>query len=391
MDSVSAVVLAGGEGRRLRPLTHNRPKPLLPAATTPILEHVFDQLLEAGVSDITVVVGYGKHRVQSYFGPTYRGVPLTYVTQDQQLGSGHALLMAEPEIEGTTLVVNGDQLVESEIMCDVLDAHTDQAATLGLLSRPDTSEYGGVIVEDGAVTEIVENPEDDRDYRFNAGVYVFEPRIFEAIRSVTPRTGEQSLPAGIAGLLESDATVNGVVTDGLWVDATYPWDLLTVSFDLFESDLVEDDQCIASTATVHETAVVREPTVVAPDCEIGPGAIVGPYVCLGENVTVGSNAVVEHSVVDMDTRIGASATVVDCVTGVGVEIGNGTTIPGGPGDVRVEDRVFEDEQLGALLADHVHDQGGCTYVPGTIVGSDSSVSAGATVRGALPEGTEVRS
>ncbi len=130
------------------------------------------------------------------------------------------------------------------------------------------------------------------------------------------------------------------------MDATYPWDLLTVSFDLFESDLVEDDQCIASTATVHETAVVREPTVVAPDCEIGPGAIVGPYVCLGENVTVGSNAVVEHSVVDMDTRIGASATVVDCVTGVGVEIGNGTTIPGGPGDVRVEDRVFEDEQLG---------------------------------------------
>ncbi len=130
--------------RRLRPLTHNRPKPLLPAATTPILEHVFDQLLEAGVSDITVVVGYGKHRVQSYFGPTYRGVPLTYVTQDQQLGSGHALLMAEPEIDGTTLVVNGDQLVESEIMCDVLDAHTDQAATLGLLSRPDTSEYGGL-------------------------------------------------------------------------------------------------------------------------------------------------------------------------------------------------------------------------------------------------------
>jgi len=395
MESVSAVVLAGGEGTRLRPLTRNRPKPMLPAATRPILEHVFDQLLEAGVTNITVVVGYKRNRVQAYFGSTYKNVPLTYVTQDRQLGSGHALLAAEADVGGPLLVVNGDQLVESKIISDVLEVHatSDAAATLGLLNRTDVDEYGGVILEDKTVTEIIENPQDDRSYRFNAGVYAFETQIFDAIRAAKPRAGEQSLIDGIRELIASDSEVRGIISEGLWVDATYPWDLLDVSFDLFEAGLVDGSHrdSRTSSATIHESAVIREPVIIAPDCEIGAGAVVGPYVCLGENTTVGSNAVVEQSVIDADTRIGAGATVVDCVAGVGVTIGNGTTIPGGPGDVRVGNRVFEDEDLGALLADRVEDQGGCAYVPGAIVGSDTVVETGTTVRGTLSEGTEVRS
>ncbi|MCU4974958.1 sugar phosphate nucleotidyltransferase [Halobacteria archaeon AArc-m2/3/4] len=394
MHSISAVILAGGEGSRLRPLTKHRPKPLLPAATTPILEHVFDQLLEAGVTDITVVVGYGRNRVQAHFGPTYRNVPLTYVTQEKQLGSGHALLAVESEVNGTTLVVNGDQIVESQIIGDVLETHdTDSAATLGLLNRADVESYGGVIFRNEEVTDIVENPQDERPYRFNAGVYAFEPEIFDAIRTAKVRAGEQSLIDAITELLESDAHVGGVISEGLWVDATYPWDLLDVSFDLFEAGLVagSHDENVSDSATIHDSAVVREPVVIDADCEVGAGAVVGPYVCLGENTTVGSNTVVEQSVVDADTRIGDSATVIDCVTGVGVTVGDGTVIPGGRGDVRIGNRVFEDEYLGALLADRVADRGGSTYVPGAVVGPETFVEAGATVRGTVIEGTEVRS
>ena len=399
MDSISAVVLAGGEGERLRPLTRHRPKPLLPAATAPILEHVFDQLIEAGVTEITVVVGYKRNRVQAHFGPTYRNVPLTYVTQERQLGSGHALLAAEDEVDGPFLVVNGDQLVEASIITDVLEAHGGDAdagspvATLGVLNRVDVEPYGGVILDDGEVTDIVENPQDERTYRLNAGVYAFESAIFDAIRGAEPRAGEQSLTDGIGELLDSGATVRATVSEGVWVDATYPWDLLDVSFELLEAGIVDGsrDGNVAESAAIHESAVVREPVVIAPDCEIGAGAVVGPFVCLGANATVGSNAVIEQSVIDADTRVGAGATVVDCVTGVGVTIGDGSVIPGGPGDVRVGDRVFEEEHLGALLADRVEDQGGSTYVPGTVVGPDTVVEAGATVRGTLPEDTEVRS
>ncbi|MFC6716058.1 sugar phosphate nucleotidyltransferase [Natrialbaceae archaeon GCM10025810] len=391
----SAVVLAGGEGSRLRPLTKHRPKPLLPAATTPILEHVFDQLLAAGVTDLTVVVGYKHTRVQAAVGSTYRDVPVTYVTQDQQLGTGHALLAAESAVDGPTLVVNGDQIVEHTIIRDVIDAHADTAAaaTLGVLPQADIGAYGGVLLDDGEVTAIVDQPQDERPYRLNAGVYAFEPAIFDAIRAVDPSGGEQSLVDAIADLCASEQSVQGVVSEGLWVDATYPWDLLDVSFDLFDAGVIAGDRdtAVAASATVHDTAVVREPVVIAPDCEIGAGAVVGPYACLGANVTIGSNAVVERSVLDADTRVGAAATVVDCVTGVGVTIGPGTTIPGGPGDVRVGDRVFENEALGALLADRVADAGGSTYVPGSVVGPDATIEAGATVRGTLAAETEVRS
>ncbi|MBO4249570.1 nucleotidyltransferase family protein, partial [Halomicrobium sp. IBSBa] len=101
----TAVVLAAGEGTRLRPLTRNRPKPMLPAANRPILEHVFDALVEAGIEKLVAVVGYKRDRVQDHFGPTYRGVPISYVSQTKQLGSGHALLQARSAVDGPVLVM----------------------------------------------------------------------------------------------------------------------------------------------------------------------------------------------------------------------------------------------------------------------------------------------
>lgn len=430
MEPFSAVVLAAGEGRRLRPLTRNRPKPMLPAATTPILERVFDELIGAGITDITVVVGYQRERVQSYFGPTYRNVPLTYVGQQKQLGTGHALLSARESVDGPMLVINGDQLVDRRIIDDVVSAHEagDTVATLGLLQRSDVSAYGGVLVdgdveagdvdepanttgraETGRVVELVERPRDDRNYRLNAGVYALEPTIFDVIRETEPRAGEHSLIDAISYLVDDgherdgeSPLVQGIESDGLWVDATYPWDLLEVANELFDRGIVDrgrergrdgdtQTRAISPSASIHETAVVRGPVVVDDNCEIGPGTVVGPYACLGENVTVGPEAVVDHSVLDTDVRVGPNATVIDCVTGQGVEIGAGTTIAGGPGDVRVGDRVFRNEDMGALLADRVRDDGDVTYAPGTIVGPDVTVHAGVTVRGTVAEGTEVRS
>ena len=390
MSIRSAIVLAAGEGQRLRPLTTNRPKPMLSAGPKPILEHVFDELIDAGVTDITVVVGYHRNRVQSHFGSTHRNVPLTYVTQEKQLGSGHALLTAEPEIDDTTLVVYGDQLISEQLITDVTTRHESSLATLGLVQHSDVTEYGGVLVDtDGRVDEIVENPYDDRNYRLNAGVYAFEPAIFDAVRETSPRAGERSLVDTLSMALDDGATVRGVVSDAVWVDATYPWDLLTIADDLLGAGGIESQ--IAHSASVHDDATIVEPVVVESDCVVGAGAVVGPNVCLGENVTVESNAVVEHSVIDADTRVSANATLVDCVTGRGVHVGPASTVVGGPGDVAIGSRIHRDELLGAVLADRVRDEGGVTYCPGTIVGADALVHAGSVVDGVVENGTEVRS
>ncbi|WP_137290296.1 sugar phosphate nucleotidyltransferase [Natronorubrum halophilum] len=390
MDIKSAIVLAAGEGQRLRPLTTNRPKPMLSAGPKPILEHVFDELIDAGITDITVIVGYQRNRVQSYFGSTYRNVPLTYVIQDKQLGSGHALLVAESKITEPTVVVYGDQLIDKQIIRDVATHHDSASATLGLVHQSDVTKYGGVLrTDDGSVTEIIENPHDDRNYHLNAGVYVFEPEIVDAIRTTDSHAGEYSLVDGLATLLENGATVQSVVSDGIWVDATYPWDLLEIADDLFETRNGVESQ-IAPSASVHDDATIIEPIIVEPDCVIGPGAVVGPSVCLGENVTVEANATVRHSVIDADTRIGTNATLIDCVTGRGVHVGPASTVVGGPGDIEVGNRVHRNKQLGAVLADRVRDEGGVTYRPGTIVGADAIIHAGSTVGGTIENDIEVR-
>ncbi|ELY45368.1 sugar phosphate nucleotidyltransferase [Natronorubrum sulfidifaciens] len=385
----SAIVLAGGEGMRLRPLTRHRPKPMLPAGTKPILEHVFDQLIDAGITDLTVVVGYGRTAVQSHFGPSYRDVPIEYVVQETQLGSAHALAAATSTIDETTLVVNGDQLVDSDIIGETMKCHDSTVgATLGVISYADVTDYGGVLVDDGTVTEIVENPTDGREYRLNAGVYALEPDAVEIMTGIEPEAGEFSLVDGLSTLLEDGIPIAAAATDGMWIDATFPWDLLEVAETLFESTTVESH--VADAARVHDTATVIEPVLIAPDCVVGPGAVVGPYTCLGENVTVGANAVVEHSVIDSDTRIGANATVIDCVTGRGVGIGPDSTVVGGPGDVHVGETIHRNEALGALIADRAVDEGGVTYAPGTIIGSEVSIRAGTTVDGSIDSNTEVR-
>lgn len=393
MDSLPAVVLAAGEGKRLRPLTHHRPKPMLPVANKPILEYVFDGLIKAGVSDITVVVGYGRSRVQDHFGPTYRNVPLTYVVQEKQLGSGHALLPVENRFDGPFLVVYGDQIIDSGIIGDVIEAtDADNAATLGVLDYDRIEHYGGVIMDHGRVVELVERPTDERNYRLNAGVYGLSPRIFEAIRNADPRDGEHSLIDALSWLVDSESEVRGTLTEGLWVDATYPWDLINVTRDLIEAGVVGEDrgERIDDSARVHETAVIRDPVVIGADAEVGPGTVLGPYTCLGENVTVESGAVVEGSVLDSHTRVEPNATLIDCVTGQGVHIGAAATVPGGPGDVRVGDRVFEHERLGALFADRAEIGGAASFAPGTMVGPDATVRTGTRVDGTIAGGTEVR-
>ncbi|USZ67409.1 sugar phosphate nucleotidyltransferase [Halorussus salilacus] len=419
----AAVVLAAGEGTRLRPLTRNRPKPMLPAADRPILEHVFDALIGAGIERLHVVVGYKRDRVQDHFGPTYRNVPINYVVQEKQLGSGHALLAAREGVAGEDgfLVVNGDQVIERRMVEDVLDAFEGDGASamLAVTEQADVSHYGAVVTEGDRVVELVEKPETD-DYRLlNAGVYAFDGSIFDAVEE-TPRVqGELALTDTLVRLIQREAdeeeasgdessaegssaddpsadetTVRGVTTEGLWVDATYPWDLLDVSRELLLQGRVteperDDAVWVADSATVHDDATLQGPVVVGPDSEVRPGAVVGPFTALGRNATVGANAVVERSVLDTDARVGPNSTLIDCVTGQGVALGANTTVPGGPGDVRVEDVVFEDQQLGALVADRVRADGDVSFAPGTLVAPRAHLHTGVTVSENVKERAEV--
>ena len=391
MSVTTAVVLAAGEGTRLRPLTRNRPKPMLPAATRPILEHVLDALVDAGMERLVLVVGYRRRRVQEYFGPDYRTVPIEYVEQSKQLGSGHALLQAREAVSGPALVVNGDHLVEASAVSEVADAFAtnDAGATVAVIEREDPRGYGAVTLSNGSLAEITEKPDTDEYRLINAGIYAFDETIFERIEA-TPRTdGELALTDTIARLVKR-RRVGAVRVSGLWVDATYPWDLLSVTRAVLDQGHVAapshgDGVWIAESAHVDETAVLRPPVAVAADAEVGPGTVLGPAVAVGRNVTVGANATIERSLLDGDTRVGHGATLVDAVCGESVTVGVDVSVPGGPADVQVESQVFADRRLGAVLADRVEVGGAATLVPGALVGPGATVGTGVTVDGHIPE------
>jgi glucose-1-phosphate thymidylyltransferase len=303
-------------------------------------------------------------------------------------------LQARDVVDGPVLVANGDRVVETAVVDAVVAAFERSGQpTLAVLERPHASQYGAVTLRDGAITDIVEKPEVDEYRLINGGIYAFEQSIFDAIDATTRRDGELQLPDTIARLVEEDR-VRGARTGGMWVDATYPWDLLAVAEEVLargaiEQSRVSDGVWRDDSARVHESATLRPPVVVGPDCEVGPGAVVGPNTALGRNVTIGANVTVERSLLDADTRVDAGSTVVDAVTGQDVHLGAATAVPGGPADVRVGREVFEDQRLGAVLADHVVAEGDVTLVPGALVGPEARLETGARVRGTIPEGAVV--
>ncbi|MFA9515933.1 sugar phosphate nucleotidyltransferase [Halopenitus sp. H-Gu1] len=392
----TAVVLAAGEGRRLRPLTAHRPKPMLPAATRPILEHVLDALVDADVRDIHLIVGYGGDRVRSHVGDEYRGVGVTYHEQTHQLGSGHALLQAREAIETPFLVVNGDQIVDTEMVAEVRTGHGHGAgpATIAVVEADRAPQYGAVAIEAGQVTKLLEQPGGD-DYRLlNAGVYALEPEIFGTLDSVDPRDGSILLPDAIAKLVSEGANVQAVQTDAYWRDATYPWDLRTLTREILSNrDVslpeVRRNVYVADDARIHGTATLVPPVAIDEGVVVRAGAVVGPHAAIGTGSTIGSGAVVRDTVVDADGRIGSNATVVDLVSGENVHVGAGATIPGGPGDVRRGTRIHEAVEIGAVLADRGELGGGSVTEPGTIIGHDARVGPGATVDGEIDSESEV--
>lgn len=401
MAITEAVVLAAGEGRRLRPLTYNRPKPMLPVAHRPIIEHVLDSLIDGGIERIAIVVGYRGARVKSHFGPTYRDIPIEFINQRKQLGSAHALLQARgsgiPRESDRFLVVNGDQLYDPSLVESVVDRSTESTLALGIVRSDRAAEYGAVRLDGDRVTEFVERPETDTYRLLNAGIYSVTEEIFSVVDDTERKAGELAMSGVIDDLLAAGDPITGIRSDGWWDDATYPWDLLRLTEAVLSAGRMailpsadEPHTWIAPSATVHETATIRPPAVVGPDATVGPMSVVGPTVAIGRNVTVGAGSILERSLLDADARIGPGSTLVEAVIGQGVVLGAENTVAGGPAEVRIDDRIFRDRPLGAVIADRATTAGAVTFAPGTLVGPAATVGTGASVEGVIDRGQEVR-
>lgn len=385
-----AVVLAAGEGRRLRPLTRYQPKPMLPLANRPVVEYVLGALAEVGVERVVLVVGHQRTRVQDRLSHEHRGMKLSYVEQRSQLGSGHALEQAAEAVAEEFVVVNGDNVIDATMVHDVVETYRRSApvATVAVAHSDTPRDYGVVLTENSNVTAIHDCSTAEERSCVNAGVYVFDHSIFDALAATTACDGELRLPDAIRHV---SGPVAATSPNGVWFDPSYPWDALRATFRLLATSptILPGDESIDDSAHVHDTAVVEEPTLVGPGCEIGAGAVVRAGTCLRENVRIGANATVERSILDTDVTVGANALLRDTILGPGVRIGSGTVSPGRSATVVVNGRRFLDRRLGGVIADRATVGANVTIVPGTRIAPEATVEHGATVRDQVPKGAQV--
>ena len=381
---MKAVILAAGEGRRLSPLTNVRPKPMLPVANEPILARVIDAVAEAGIEEILLVVGYKSDRIQQYVGDGDDwGVDVEYVHQSKQLGTGDAVLEAEPYVDGDFLVLNGDRVIESGVLEAVIEEREASGETVMAVTRAEEPELYGVVELDGEyVARIVEKPaphEIDSDL-INAGVYAFGPEIFPAIRETSVH-GELALTDVLSRQIES-APIRTVPERGHWFDVTRPWDLLAVNAALLEGEAPAEGGAIA------ESAMVADAVKTGADVQVYPNATILNGTAIGDNVSIGPNATVSNSLLMADVTIEAGAVVKDAIVAENVTVGPNATVVGGRADVVLQDRVFRGVTLGGVLGDNAKIGGDVTVLPGSFVGNGATVRHGSRIEGRIePNGT----
>jgi len=225
---MQGVVFAAGEGTRMRPLTAERPKGLVEVAGRPILDYCFETLVPLGVDELVVVVGYRGDDVVAHFGERFGDVPISYARQEDRTGLAHAVLAAEPHVDGDFLAMNGDNVYDAPL-APLVETHYDADADATLLVdtvSPDRAAKGGVFeLDDGTIAGLVEKPEQAPSTRIPRGFYAFSPRIFDACRRVDPSpTGEYELSAAVDRLLDADATVEFVDFEGWCINVNTPAD-----------------------------------------------------------------------------------------------------------------------------------------------------------------------
>jgi glucose-1-phosphate thymidylyltransferase len=242
---MQAVVLAAGEGTRLRPLTEDKPKALVDVAGRPILSDCFDRLIELGADELLVVVGYKKEAIISHYEDEYEGVPITYCHQREPKGLAHALLTVEEQIDDDFMLMLGDNVFRANL-ADVVRRQREERADAAFLVEEvpyeEASRYGVCDTNDyGEITAVVEKPEDPPTNLVMTGFYTFSPAIFHACHLVQPSDrGEYELSDAVDLLIHSGRIIDAIRMDGWRIDVGYPEDR-----DEAEERLLEEQELTA--------------------------------------------------------------------------------------------------------------------------------------------------
>jgi mannose-1-phosphate guanylyltransferase/phosphomannomutase len=336
---VKAVIMAGGEGTRLRPLTASQPKPMLPMANAPMAEHVVNLLRRHGFEEIVVTVGFLASTIRTYFGDgSELGVRLVYATEETPLGTAGSVLNARDELDDRFLVISGDVLTDVDLTA-MVDFHAKQGgvATLALQSVENPPEFGVVILDaDGRVERFLEKPGWGEVFSdtINTGIYVLEPEVFDWI----PGGRAVDFSADVFPLmLEAGRPLHGYVGGGYWEDVGTLDAYLRAHTDILDGKVYIDipgfrlrpDVWLGAGAEIHPSAEIVGPVLIGDNCRIGRGVKLHGHCVLGANVRVGDNTVIERCVIHDNVYIASAVSARGCVIARSCDVRQGVHLDDG--------------------------------------------------------------
>jgi mannose-1-phosphate guanylyltransferase/phosphomannomutase len=373
---MKAVILAGGEGTRLRPLTSNLPKPMMPIANQPMMEHVVRLLAEHGFDDIVVTVAFLANHIRNYFGDGSEfGVRMRYATEEAPLGTAGSVRNAMDELDDTFLVISGDVVTDVDLST-IVKVHRDKDAfaSIALKRVENPVEFGIVITrDDGTIERFLEKPTWGEVFSdtINTGIYVLEPAIFDDIPpgEVVDFSGDV-FPA----VLEQGRKLVGCIVDGYWEDVGTLEAYRTVHDDILDGKVgvgmsgfeVREGVWMGEGADVSPDAVMEGPLLIGENSRVEAGALLRPYTVLGNDVVVKADAQIERSVVHDHVYIGPAVRL------RGAVVGNSS-------DIRDSARIDE----GAVIGDECFVGAHAIVNPSVKVYPSKTVEAGALVTSSI--------
>jgi mannose-1-phosphate guanylyltransferase / phosphomannomutase len=348
---MKAVIMAGGEGTRLRPLTSNAPKPMMPIANAPMMEHIVALLREHGFDEIVVTVAFLANHIRNYFGDgSELGVRMAYATEETPLGTAGSVLNARQQLDERFLVISGDVLTDIDLEA-IWRFHDERGAlaTIGLIPVENPLEFGIVITrEDGSIERFLEKPTWGQVFSdtINTGIFVLEPEIFDYI---APGRSVDFSSEVFPRLLDEGKPLYGAVVEGYWEDVGTLEAYVRAHKDVLDNRVeleipgfeISDGVYVGEGAEIHPDARIDGPVIIGDYCRLEGNARLGEYTVLGTNVRVRAGADLQRAVVHDNTYIGENVRLRGTIVGRSCDLRNGVRAEEG---VVLGDECFVGEQ-----------------------------------------------
>jgi glucose-1-phosphate thymidylyltransferase len=334
---MKALLLAGGHGTRLRPLTFTGNKHMLPIANKPMLSYGLEHIINAGISDIGIVLGPIKEGVVEKYGDGSKyGVKITYIEQPDPKGLAHAIMVSKNFLSGEPFVMYlGDNLLKQGLTKQLETFKKTECDFVGAVSRvDDPSRYGVVVMEGDMIKKVVEKPRERISDLALIGVYIFSERVYHALDHIELSwRGEYEITDTIQWLLENGGELRVKHVDGWWKDTGKPEDLLAanqlvlqdlennIKGNLGEEVVLENKVKIGENTSLIGSSRITGPVIIGEGCKIGPNVYIGPYTSIGDNCKI-HDTEVQNSIIMEGSNITCNTLIVDSIIGRNTQITN---------------------------------------------------------------------